>query len=1077
MNSSRFNKVSILLKFFFMVCIFQSLHAQTLIFKGKVENEAGEVVSFATVKVIGSATIIHTSQKGDFTLTGINKNSVLLIIALEYDSLLYTIRGNKDVAILRLKKSNKNLQEVEVVSTGYQDIPKERSTGSFNKIDNKTLNLQVGTNILNRLDGTASGLLFNIGKQNNNPQNNTNISIRGLSTINGPLDPLIVLDGFIYEGSITNINPINVENVTILKDAAAASIWGSRAGNGVIIITTKHGRFNQKLQLGINAGIILNSKLNLYALPVMSSADYINLEQSLFNQGYFDNDINSIYTALTPATEIFLKSRLGLISPSDSLAQINNLKQIDVRKQYQKYVYKKAVTQQYAINVNGGSESNAYVISLAYDKILGELRDNSRKINVSMQNIYRPIKNLQLTMQAYYTNEMGSSGMTGYNGLGINGRQYPYLQLADDAGNALAIPIYYRDAWTDTAGGGKLLNWKYFPLDDYKHSKTQTTHHELFANAGLKYKISRALDLDIRFQYQQQQNETEQLNDLESYYAKNIINLYSQIDPISGLVQNIVPMGGILNSGYSSTTSQTNRAQLNFNKAWKHHDVTAIFGGEIRQVENKSNSFTTYGYNDDPLSYTGVDYANLYPTFVTGNSAKIPSQPSFSRVINRFVSLYGNAAYTFMGRYIFSGSIRRDGSNLFGASTNDKWKPLWSVGTAWKISNEPFYTSSIIPVLKLRATYGVSGNVDLTKSAVAVGAYSGGNTINLPMVQINAINNPDLRWEKIGMLNIGVDIELKHRLLTGSIEYYHKKGTDLYGLSAYDYTAWGGSNELIRNAANMSGNGIDIILNSKNLDKVFKWNTSLLWNYNKSKTTKYQSETAQGLLSILGGGSYISPVIGKPLYAIAAYKWGGLDANGNPQGYVNGKLSTDYLAIQQEAGSNVNATNIRYIGSTSPTVFGSILNSFIFRQLTLSINLTYKLGYYFRKSVISYSQLISSGIGNSDYAKRWQKSGDELTTSVPSFNYPSDQNRDGFYAASEVNVLKADHLRLQFINLAYYLGNASGNGLLDRNHIQVYINAANLGVIWRANKEKLDPDYAPGLPPEKTIAIGIRANF
>lgn len=1053
-----------------VVSLFLSLQlsAQTQGIKGSIINEQGEAIPNATVAIKGTTTISSASADGSFVFIGLlPKNAILVISMVGYETMEYPLNGKGATITIQLKRVSKDLDEVELVSSGYQDIPKERATGSFVKIDNARLNLQVGTNILNRLDGATSGLLFNIGKQNSNAQNKTNISIRGLSTIKGPLDPIIVVDGFIYEGNITNINPNDVEDITVLKDAAAASIWGARAGNGVIIIATKRGKFNQRLQVSANANIIIHSKTDLAALPQMSSTDYIDVEAFLFNRGYFNSAINSRYLALTPATEVFLKRRNGLINPADSASMINALKQTDIRDRYKRYVYTNMVTQQYSVNMRGGTELNAYTFSVAYDKTRGELHEQANKLNMKVENVYRPLKSLQLTLQAYYTNDQSVSGMRGYNTIRINGRQVPYLRLADDNGSPVSVPVAYRDSYTDTAGAGKLLHWKFYPLTDYTHSRIDNRLEEIYTNIGLQYKLTNWLNIEARYQYQQQEGRTEQLYDVESYYARNLINFYSQLNRNTGVVKYIVPMGGILSAGNSAIASQTGRAQLNVNKGWKQHQLSAILGGEIRTAETTGDNTSTYGYSSDPLKYTNMDYVNPYPTFITGSTQKIPEPPSFTSIVNRFVSVYANAAYTFRKRYTLSASGRRDGSNLFGASTNDKWKPLWSVGGSWKISNEHFYQSAMIPSLRIRATYGYSGNVDLSRSAVAVGSYSPGSTINLPFVQINAINNPSLRWEQVGMLNLGIDFEMKNGVLSGSIEYYRKKGIDLYGLARYDYTTWGGSSEITRNVANMKGRGVDIVLNSKNIDRVFKWSSVLLFNYNGSKTSKYESVTGQNVLSILGGGNYISPVVGKPLYAIAAYKWGGLDTLGNPMGYLNGQLSTNYNAMQQEANTKGEAGNIKYIGTTSPVVFGSLLNHFTVKQLTLSVNFIYKLGYYFRKPVLSYSQLVNSGNGHSDYAKRWQQRGDELNTTVPSFIYPVNQNRDGFYSAAEINVLKADHIRLQFINLSYSF----------RKYVQVYVNAANLGIVWRANKDNLDPDYSSGYAPQKTWAVGVRANF
>lgn len=1047
--------------------------------KGQVFNEKGEPVNGVTVTIKGSSIATSTNVYGEFSLSSVDQDAILVFTSVNMETFELKVNGKADLSI-QLKTKITALGDVVItVSTGYQDIPKERATGSFVKIDNATLNQQVGTNILKRLEGVASGILFDNNKTINGVPKNDNITIRGLSTINASLDPLIVLDGFIYEGGINNINPNDVENVTILKDAAASSIWGARAGNGVIIITTKKGQFNQKLQVNSNATLTISEKPGLFYLPQMSSNDYINVEQFLFTQGFFNSRINTKYQSLTPAVEIFLKKRNGQITAADSAALINSLKAIDSRDQYNKYAYRNSVTQQYSVNLRGGSNNNAYTISLAYDKLLGELKNKFQKVNIKINNTYRPVKDLSLNLGVYYTQSESESGLSGYNGLQVGSRQIPYLRLADENGTPLSVATLYRDAYIDTAGSGKLLDWRFYPLKDYKHSKNSVDLQELFANIGIQYKLSKFLNADIKYQYQKQQSISEQLSDLESFNARNLINSFSQLDRSSGVINYIIPKGGIRNLQNSYVSSYTARAQLNFNHSWKEHSVAAIIGAETRESKSSGNQFTAYGYNEDPLTSSNVDYRNTYRTFITGSFQSIPGSPSFGESVYRFASFYANASYTYKNRYILSASGRRDGSNLFGAKTNDRWNPLWSIGASWKLSDETFYTSAIIPSLRLRGSYGYSGNIDLSRSAIPVGMFFTSSITNLPYTTIQNLSNPNLRWEKSGMLNIGLDFALKNEIISGSIEYYQKKGTDLYGPSLYDYTVWGSSNQITINASNMRGHGVDVMLNSKNINKTFKWSSSLLFNYNTNKVTQYYGNIAKSITSKFGSGTSIIPVVGKPLYGISAYKWGGLDTNGNPQGYVNGVLSTDYRAIGTEADTKGVEGNIVYVGPSSPPVFGSLINTFSWNNISLSVNVGYKFGYYFKKSILSYTQLINSGIGHKDYAKRWQKSGDELITNVPSFLYPSNSNnqrRDNFYSNAEINILKADHIRLQYINLSYSIISSTNNSMPFKD-IQVYINASNLGILWKANNEGLDPEYPSTLPPSKTFAFGFRANF
>lgn len=1021
----------------------------------------------------GDTTAI-SNEEGYFNIKLFSLSDTLIISHVGYQSERLPVnRNNNNLILIVLNPSTTYLQQV-VVSTGYQNIPKARATGSFSFISNKMLNQQVGTNILERLEGVASGVLFDYNKQvNGAPQDNV-ITIRGLSTINASIDPLIVLDGFIYEGDIDNINPNDIKNITILKDAAATSIWGARAGNGVIVITTKKGRFNQKLHVDLNASVTINEEPNLYYLPQMKSGDYIDVEQFLFNKGIYNARINNPFYAITPAVAIFNRRKNGLISASDSAAQINALKKVDVRDQYLKYFYRNALTQQYAANLRGGSDKVAYSFSLDYNYINRENYSSSEKINIRANNTYRPVKNLEISTGVYYTKRKVHGGRRPYNSITINGTKVPYLRFADKDGNPLPVTTLYKNSYTDTVGMGKLLDWKFYPLEDYKHVKNVTNIEELFANLNIKYNITNYININLKYQYQSQHNNSFIYSNEQSFYARNLINLFSQLNRATGVVTYIVPKAGIKIINAADVSSYTARAQLNLNKNIGNSHVSAILGTEIREANQSTNRYTIYGYQPDPLTNTPVDFANTYPTFLAGAHRGISGSPTATKSINRFVSLYGNASYSYKHKYILSLSARKDGSNIFGVTSNDKWTPLWSIGGSWRISDEGFFNSNWIRFLKFRTTYGYSGNIDLSKSALALASYTTALYTNYPAARITTLNNPSLRWEKVGILNLGIDFSLRKNILSGSLEFYLKSGSDLYGPSPIDYTT-AGYRSVVKNVANMKGKGIDVALKSTNINRQLTWKTRLLFNYNTSKTTEYFGDGANRITSKFNAGTAITPVVGYPLYAIAAYKWGGLNNNGDPLGYVDGKLSTDYRAIQKEGVKEGVDGNIVYIGPSSPIFFGAIGNTFSWKGVTLSFNILYKLGYFFKKPVYTSSNLLY-GIGNSEYEQRWKKPGDETKTNIPAFKFPPNSDRDNFYDDAAVNVLKAGNIRLQYINLSYnFLKRMKTHWKLKS--LQLFVNASNLGIIWRANKQGFDPDFPKSVPPEKSFTIGLRASF
>lgn len=1064
-----------------LLVISSSVNAQTPVninVEGRITNEKGSPVE-AVITLKGSQLAVATGEDGKFSFKNVSGTGTLVISGVGIETFEVSINNRKNLKVLvAVTKTQDEEAVVITANTGYQSLRPNEINSAITVIDNKVLNQQVGTGILNRLDGVTSGLSFST-KADRNPQSNLKLSIRGVSTINGPLDPVIVLDNFIYEGDIANINPNDIENISVLKDAAATSIYGARGANGVIVITSKKASFNQPLKVEYSSGFISSDKPDLYAVSDISSPEYIDVEQFLYTKGYYNRYINFdwyYHMPFTPAVQIFINRAKGLLSAEDSSAQINQLKSQDIRRDKSTYFYRKGFVQQHSISLSGGSQKNNYLASINYDKQISDLYAKSDKLNLRFQNNFRPVNKLTIATGVFYTRSNNTTGRP--SDVTLGGRSVPYLKLVNADGTPNSFAPTYSDTYTDTAGGGRLLDWRYYPTENYKYDKTEGILEELVANMGIQYKIVKGLDIDVKYQYEKQTSNRRNTAGIESFAARDIINRFTQINPLTGMVNNIVPVGGILRQFNNAIEVQNVRSQVNYRGNFKKHEVLAMAGTELREVVNSASTSTLYGYSEDPLTYSNVDFVNSYPTFVNGARQNISGSPSIGKVVNRYVSMYANVGYSYKQRYSVTASARKDGSNIFGVTTNDKWKPLWSAGFGWETSGENFYKSLLIPYLKFRTSIGVSGNVDVSRSALPVGTYYTDPVSNLPALRIATLNDPSLRWEQSKQLNVGFEFRSKKNIVTGSVDFYTKRGSDLYGISPYDYTGWGASNEITKNVANMKGKGIDIIVQTKNMDRQFKWGTTLLFNYNTSITTAYFDDNARTGLSIIGGGNTISPVIGKPLYAIAGYRWGGLDEHGDPLGYLDGQKTTDYAAIFDQLGvKGLDAGSVKFFGSAVPVFNGAFINSFSVKNLSVDINITYKLGYYFQRPSLSYSNLFNFGKGNAEFSNRWQKPGDENTTNVPAMvyqDYPQFDNRGLFYSNSEINVLKADHIRLKYINLRYAV--KVPNQKIFRQ-LSVYANVANLGILWRANKDGLDPDFPSSTPIVKTFAAGVRATF
>lgn len=1060
----------------FLVCcgIFHmEIAAQSSNIAGRVvDSSTGNPIAGATVRSTNAGTQAGTDNDGRFFLHLTVFPDTLLVSHVGYHSQRVPVRLENDRFDVFMVATEEMLEEV-VVNTGYQTLRPNEVTGAVQVLSRKDLEQQVGVDVLQRIDNMAVGVRFD--SKPREPGQTLNVSVRGLSTINGPLDPLIVLDGFIYEGDIANIDPNSIDNITVLKDAAATSIWGARAGNGVIVMTTKRGG-RGKLAVSFNKTTILKEKPNLYEIYQMPSADFIDVEAMLFQNGYYDRQTSRTpYQSLTPATEVFMRKSQGLISAADSALEINRLKSLDGRKAYTDLFAVNPLVDQYALTLAGGSEFNSYSLNGGYTFSRSDRSGHMKKINLHLANGFRPVEKLRIDVNTYYTNSSSLSGKPGYDGLSFQGKQVPYLEFLDDNGDPIPIGLSFSPSYMRANFGEPYLSWEYYPLEDWRLSRALGATEEIYSNARINYQIFPFLDFSLAGQYQFQRAENEQIDDMESYGARIKINQFSVWDPSTGNITYNIPKGGIRDVSMMKSSSYTFRSQANFRHRWGAYEVSGIFGGEARQSKRAGSGFTAYGYDDDPLTSIRTDYVNSFPTIPGNGSSIINGAPSFSQNLNRFVSLYTNWAMLYKQRYSLSMSMRRDGANVFGAKTNDKWKPFWHVGSFWDISKEAFYRFDAIPLLKLRATYGYSGNVDLTKTPQPIGSTSSSKYTNYPAIAIKTLNDPSLRWEQVGTLNFGLDFAIGRGTIKGTVDYYIKNGRDLYGSTIYDYTVWGGQGTITKNTASMRGEGVDILVDAKNLQHTVQWDTRYMVSFNRNETVDYYSQFNRDLLSLLSSGNSITPIKGKPLHAISAYKWAGLDEHGNPQGYMDGQVSTDYSGIRNEArDSGAEEINMIYVGSTKPQWFGAIINALTYKAFSLSVNISFQGGYYFRRDVTSYSELFSYGTAFPDVANRWLAPGDEHRTDVPSMVYPAITNRDGFYQMAEINVLKGDHVRLEYINFAWNPRFTWGSRSVG---LQVYANLSNLGIIGAANKYDIDPDYSGTLSPPRTAALGLRVSL
>ncbi|WP_162852773.1 SusC/RagA family TonB-linked outer membrane protein [Dinghuibacter silviterrae] len=1031
---------------------------------GKITDKNGKPLAGASVSLVGTNRGTSTDEAGNFSLDSVPVNGVLLISHVGYDAIEKRVKKGESIDI-RLDQHVAVLNDVSVTyQTGYQSISRERATGSFTQPEKEMFDNRISPDVVSKLEGITSGLLFN-----RDATGNSSLLIRGLSTINASTAPLVVLDNFPYDGDLNSINPNDVESVTILKDAAAASIYGVRAGNGVIVITTKKGRINQPLRIDVTANYTVSGRPNLnYNRNFLDSKDFIGFEQTMFSQGYYANYFKKTYNIpVSPVVEMLEAEARGQLSAADVNALIASLSQIDIRNELSKYFYRGLGNQQYAISLTGGSDKSSYLMSIGYDKDLSNLVNNTnQRLTINSVATFRPIRNLEinggityLTGKTYANSIVNNLSSGGIN----NNAIYPYAQLADAQGNPLPVVRDFRDSFSVAQQANGFQNWLYYPLKEKNWSDNTTTTSDTRLRTDVKYSIIPGVSVEGLYTYETGTNYNRIIYSDSTYYTRNLINRYSatQNKKFSSYV---IPPGGILNQTTSQYFSNNGRIQLDINQNFRN-DVWALVGGfEVRQVKGTINTPTTmYGYDPNTDASSFVNFTTYYPTYPFGSNT-IPYQFNLEHTLNRYRSYFLNTSYAIHGKYITSVSGRIDQTNLFGEKTNAKTIPLGSVGEKWNISREKFYRINWLPLLDVRATYGFNGNIINNGTAYTTELSANNGTLYFPpsFLQVSSPGNPSLTWERIKIANFGADFALlPKRTITGSIEYFIKRGVDLIGSEAVPSST--GFTTATLNYADMKGKGWDLSITSDNLRGRLQWTTQFILSYATDVVTNYKGDIT----------TFIVP--GKPVESLFAYKWAGLDPQtGDPMGYdTTGKVSKDYGQLTAET-----AGQDKYSGRTIPTTFGGLRNTFHYGPFTFSFNISYKFGYNFLRPSINYTNLITAWKGNVDYVNRWQAPGDEKKTNVPSIpTLPLDQTRDLFYAGSAALVTSGNHIRLQDVLIKYDLPIRKWKiSTFKSLSVEAYGN--NLGLLWKANKFGIDPDYqAANYVNPRTVSFSLKATL
>ena len=925
--------------------------------------------------------------------------------------------------------------------------------------------------------------------------------IRGQTSLNTDARPLVVVDGFPIEGEFSSINPNDVESVTILKDAAAASIWGARSANGVIVVTTKKGAATKGAKIEVSAFAKVQRKIDLdYYNPLASSAETVEYERKGFSTNFFggpwsplDDSYLNAQSGYSQAVVALNENRLGYLSDEDLEATLEKLSNQNNKDQIRKYLLQIPLTHQYNVNISGATERMTNMLSLMYERERDGFKENHEDhLMVNFRNTTKLFKWLDFNF----------SGMVQYNsvdnsGINATGDYYsltygsiqelsPYDMLVDENGNRTNLGTFYQpilDRYVPTENF-PYTDWSYNPITEIENRELGYTQMNYRIQGGFTVRFLEGLTYDTKFQYERYNTHYTDIYNENTFAVRQHINTTSTWDKETNEITANLPKGGIKDESDETIQSYNFRNQINFDRTFKgRHALNVIIGTEISQrIEETTDYARTYGYNDETLS------VGVFPNGENGtidwmgySNGRFDYTNSYTYTTDRYFSLYANAAYTLDEKYTLSGSVRTDASNLITDDPKYRYAPFWSVGASWQISKEAFMQDiDWIDRLTVRATYGYNGNVDKSTSfRPLISVNSTQNTYTHDFTaSIQSYGNPDLRWERTGTWDVGIDYSFLGGKLAGKVDIYSKLGKDL--MASMSIPSVNGTSTQSLNAAKMTNRGIELEVGTQLPvygDKIV-WTGNLNFSYNKNKIQELYKATYQAY-ELYGGGNS-AYVEGYDANTLWVFEYAGIENRGteeNPdwQPVVKGENGETFDFTGWTTGNGLNY--LKNAGTkVAPYAFG-FSNSFKIYNFDLSFLITGKFGHKFMRTGFNYPSMSGgSALPNKYYS--------EVVNSDPMDMVPIPFDKaepryyfwDRFYPYLDYLVESAAHIRLQEVNISY---NMPKRWLekIGINSLSVYAQGNNL-CTWLKNKYKEDPEHPLGtLPLQATYTFGLRFDF
>ena len=1081
-------RISIIL----MMCFFAvfSMMAQERTITGSVMDGEfkGEPLIGANVTLgEGSSKGTNTDMKGNLTITVVASVKKLIISYMGYEPKTIVLRPNQNKYDVTLYGASKGLGEVVV--TGYQQIDRRKLTAAVSEVKISDETVGAVKNIDQALAGQVAGL--STVAASGAPGAPMKIRIRGTASINGVQEPLWVLDGIpmegneipaidnlndiddIYQTSIAGLNPSDIDNITVLKDAAATAIYGARAANGVIVITTKKGKIGRPV-VNFSTKMTYSPRVSIDRLNLLNANEKVNLELGLLQSGYtYREHKGGVANILDELGEFDAYKTGGWDALSEQAQKrINRLRTINT--DWNDILFRNVFNQEYNASVSGGSDNAHYYASVGYYDEQGTVKGvENNRFNVTLKTDFRLNKMLKIGVSLFANQRKQESYMTDTGGF-TNPVYYsrmanPYFEPYDENG-------YYN---YDTNVQGRENEAPDFNIFEERYNTSkQRKDRSVMAIFDAELKFNQYLKLISQYGLQHDNYTLTRYAGHNSYAMRKAKEYATYM--VDGTRQSIFPDGGMNKRTEGHTDQWTWKAMLEWNQRFaEKYDVELMGGTEVRHVESELLTATAYGYDARTLTTQPV----LFPTESIGQRYPLYEE---GHQENAYVSWFATGSYTYNHLYTLGGSVRFDGSDVFGVAKKYRYLPLYSFSGLWRVGEEKFMErAKWLDELNLRASYGLQGNIDKNTSPYLIGTFN--KTSVLPgnietVIAAETAPNPNLKWEKTKNVNVGLDMAFLHNRVRLTVDYYYRRSTDL--ISSRQLPLETGFAMTTVNWASMENQGWEFAVNTRNIStKDFTWTTSLNLGFNKNKIL---NET------VAENSTYPSRE-GHPVGAIFAYKTAGIDADGYPLFRVkDGSVQTaaEFFRLNRFGASTLTAEEQRnlytYMGTDEPKVSGGFINNFEWRDWQLNINFMFNLGMKVRVQPSYSPTYYDRGLNtNHDILHRWTT--DNPNASMAGLMVNTTERASEYthfseyqtYSMLDTWVRNRNYCRLQSIRLGYRIPKKVLQPI-GITSASVSLEGRNLLVIASNYDNYLDPEtmgnpYAQPVP--KSFIFGVNVNF